>query len=251
MSFGSSPPVIRADWRRIPKQACKNECWVLASIAVIVHSLRCGACFVWVSTVRELERQDEGSAEVFSHFYAGLIGGAANANGIEELSWLAGCWSHNNAEAGSVEMWTAPAGGTLLGLSRTVKNAKTVAHEFMQIRLDAGFVFIARPSNQSEASFRAIRASTSEVVFENLEHDFPQRVMYRLTAPGLMMARIEGTRDGKVRGIDYPMTKIACAAPAAPRQATCLIDARPAFSQAIRVATSIKIVWSIRVTTKE
>jgi hypothetical protein len=145
-----------------------------------------------------------------------VIGGAANANGIEELDWLSGCWSHDNAEAGSIEMWTAPAGGTLLGLSRTVKNTKTIAHEFMQIRRDdQGLVFVAQPSNQSEASFRAIRASTSEVVFENLKHDFPQRVMYRLTAPGLMMARIEGTRDGKVSGIDYPMTKIACAAPAA------------------------------------
>jgi hypothetical protein len=133
------------------------------------------------------------------------------AASIEDLHWLAGCWSHNGEEAGSVEMWTAPAGGTLLGVSRTVKNAKTIAHEFMQIRRqDDGLVFTARPSNQAEASFRAIGHSAAEVVFENLEHDFPQRVIYRLTGPGVIVARIEGTRDGKVRGIDYPMTKIAC-----------------------------------------
>jgi hypothetical protein len=143
------------------------------------------------------------------------IARGASADGIDDLSWLTGCWSHNTAEPGSVEMWTSPAGETLLGVSRTVKNAKTVAYEFMQIRWqDKGLVFIARPSNQSEASFRATRASTSEVVFENREHDFPQRVMYRLTAPGAMTARIEGTRDGKLRGIDYPMTKIACDAKA-------------------------------------
>jgi Domain of unknown function (DUF6265) len=140
-----------------------------------------------------------------------IFTGRVDASGIDDLRWMTGCWSHNGAEPGSVEMWTAPAGGTLFGISRTVKNAKTVAHEFMQIRWeDDGLVFTARPSNQAEASFRAIRFASNEVVFENLEHDFPQRVMYRLTAPGVIVARIEGTRGGKARGIDYPMTKVAC-----------------------------------------
>ena len=34
---------------------------------------------------------------------------------VADLQWLAGCWSQDGREAGSVEQWTAPAGGTMLG----------------------------------------------------------------------------------------------------------------------------------------
>lgn len=131
---------------------------------------------------------------------------------INELTWLSGCWALENSEAGSIESWLAPAGGTLLGVSRTVKGGKTVAFEFMQIRtLDNGsLAFIAKPSNQGEATFTLLRFAQHEVAFENKAHDFPQRVSYRLVAPGSLMARIEGMRNGKERAIEYPMKRIAC-----------------------------------------
>lgn len=53
---------------------------------------------------------------------------------IANLSWLSGCWAREQGEPGSGEMWTAPAGGTMLGISRTIRAGKTVEHEFMQIR---------------------------------------------------------------------------------------------------------------------
>ena len=53
---------------------------------------------------------------------------AANP-GVESLRWLAGCWSRTDAEAGSGEQWTAPAGGTMLGVSRTVRDGRTVEYE--------------------------------------------------------------------------------------------------------------------------
>ena len=136
----------------------------------------------------------------------------AHAVDIKDVAWLSGCWQQEAAEAGSIESWLAPAGGTMLGVSRTVKAGKTIAFEFMQIRaLDDGrLAYIAKPSNQTEATFPLLRAAKSEIEFENPAHDFPQRVMYRLTAPDRITARIEGTRDGKVRGIDYPMKRVAC-----------------------------------------
>ena len=52
---------------------------------------------------------------------------------VADLRWLAGCWSQDGREAGSVEQWTAPAGGTMLGMSRTVSGGKTVAFEHLRI----------------------------------------------------------------------------------------------------------------------
>ena len=106
--------------------------------------------------------------------------------------------------------WMAPAGGLMLGTGRTVTKGRVVDFEFMQIREDAGrLVFIAKPSGQAEASFAAITAGAREVIFENASHDFPQRVIYRIDGDTLT-GRIEGTQNGKVRSVDYPMRRVAC-----------------------------------------
>ncbi|HSK81340.1 MAG TPA: DUF6265 family protein [Thermoanaerobaculia bacterium] len=145
-----------------------------------------------------------------------LIGVAAaspaKAASVSELFWLAGCWASEGAEPGSGEQWMAPAGGTLLGMSRTVKSGKTVAHEFMQIREIAPgrLAFIANPSGQAEASFPMVRLTAAEVVFENPEHDFPQRILYRLEENGLLRGRIEGLSKGQQKGVDFPMRRVPC-----------------------------------------
>jgi hypothetical protein len=45
-----------------------------------------------------------------------------------------------------------------------------------------------------------------EVVFENAGHDFPQRIIYRRNADGTMTARIEGSTNGRQRGVDFSYT---------------------------------------------
>lgn len=146
-----------------------------------------------------------------------VLTGTASALHAQEpqlatLSWLAGCWDAEADEAGSVEHWLPLAGGTMLGVGRTVKSGKTVAHEFMQIRTDAQgkIVYIAKPDRKPEATFTATVVTPDAVTFENLQHEFPQRVIYRLQAGDRLAARIEGTRDGVVRGIDYPMRRVSC-----------------------------------------
>ena len=131
---------------------------------------------------------------------------------VASLAWLAGCWTSEGGEAGSGEQWMAPAGGTLLGVSRTVQQGKTVAHEFMSIRetAEGSLVFVAHPSGEDEASFPAARQGQHEIVFENPRHDFPQRVIYRLDAEGVLRARIEGVTRGEAKAVDYPMRRVSC-----------------------------------------
>jgi hypothetical protein len=140
----------------------------------------------------------------------GFSAGAESAT-VDELAWLAGCWASVGAEAGSGEQWMEPAGGTLLGVSRTVRNSRTVAHEFLQIRESAGggIEFVADPSGQSAAIFSLVRLSESEVVFENPDHDFPQRIIYRLEGDALD-GRIEGKVEGELRTVDFPMKRVDC-----------------------------------------
>ena len=99
----------------------------------------------------------------------------------------------------------------MIGMSRTVKNGKTSAFEFLRIvQDDTGVYYISRPSqNKEETSFKLIRSIATEVVFDNPTLDFPQRIIYRLDK-GNLFARIEGNNNGKAMGIDFPMTKVNC-----------------------------------------
>jgi hypothetical protein len=144
---------------------------------------------------------------------ASLAGASAlAADSVDSLAWLAGCWARTDAEAGSGEQWTLPAGGTMLGVSRTVRGDRTIEHEFVVIRAasDGTLVYHAHPSGQASAEFRLLRLLEREVVFENAAHDFPQRVGYRLGDDGTLTAWIEGTRGGKVKRVPFPMRRALC-----------------------------------------
>lgn len=157
---------------------------------------------------------------VTTAFLSGIVAvsNAAAAEGdITALAWMAGCWAPEKGEPGSVEHWLPPAGGIMLGVSRTVKNGKAVEFEFMQLRTNAEgkLVFIALPSGQKETTFVAASVGRDSVTFENPQHDFPQKVSYRLEPSGRLVGRIEGNRGGTVRGVDFPMRRVACEAGAA------------------------------------
>ncbi|NJC28711.1 DUF6265 family protein [Xanthomonas arboricola] len=139
-------------------------------------------------------------------------GTSARAADISQLAWLGGCWKSDTAEPGSGEHWLPLAGGTLLGVSRTVKQGKTVEFEFMQIRAaESGqLAFIAMPSGQKTVVFPLLRLGETEVVFENPQHDFPQRVIYQVEGETKLRARIEGMRKGALRVIEFPMNRVSC-----------------------------------------
>ena len=130
---------------------------------------------------------------------------------VADLAWLSGCWELTRAGRHVVEQWMPPEGGTLIGMSRTVAGGKTTEYEFLMIRETTGGVeYVARPSGQTEATFTSVRASADEVVFENLQHDFPNRVIYRRVGDGDLLAAIEGTRGGRTQRIEFPYKRATC-----------------------------------------
>lgn len=136
----------------------------------------------------------------------------ASTDDIARAGWLAGCWELRTAVRVTHEHWMSPSGGTMLGMSRTVVRDTLREFEYLRITMREGTLsYIASPSGQRETAFAAATLSDTLLVFENPAHDFPQRILYRRTAPDSVLARIEGTRNGQVRGIDFPMRRVGCA----------------------------------------
>jgi hypothetical protein len=131
---------------------------------------------------------------------------------LNSLSWLAGCWEGSARGRHIDEQWMKPAGGLMLGTARTIVLGKPAEFEFTQIRQDkdGSIYYVAKPSGQAEASFKLVKLENKEVVFENPEHDFPQRIIYRLEANGSLFARVEATVNGQVKAIDYLYHRSKC-----------------------------------------
>lgn len=130
---------------------------------------------------------------------------------ISELSWMSGCWAAIGGEPGSGEYWLMPAGGSMLGVNRTVRDNRTVAFEFLRIaETEDGLVLTASPSGQAVTDFALGALSDGQVTFENDRHDFPQRVSYRLLPDGVLLGRIEGRTAAGQRQIEFPMKRVDC-----------------------------------------
>ena len=124
------------------------------------------------------------------------------------VAWLAGCWELRSGARVTQEQWMAPAGGMMLGMSRTVVRDTVREYEHLRLELREGkLTYVALPSGQKEAAFTQEEAGDSGASFVNPEHDFPQRISYRRVGADSLIARIEGTRGGQPRGIDFPMKR--------------------------------------------
>ena len=155
---------------------------------------------------------------ILSLIAAGLFAVAAVAQQpaptIGDLNFIAGCWEIRkpDRELRIEEHWLAPAGGTMIGVSRSVRSGKTTGWEYMRLEAkERGIFFVSKPrENKEEAYFRLKESRTGYAVFENLDHDFPQRVIYSLAEKDSLSARIEGMQNGKPSGIDFPYKRVKC-----------------------------------------
>jgi len=133
------------------------------------------------------------------------------SDGAARLAWLAGCWERTNGPTIIEEQWMRPRAGVMLGVSRTTRRDTVVEFEQLRIFDRAGkTVYAAMPSGQAPAEFETSATSDSLVTFENLAHDFPQRVIYRRRGVDSLIARVEGLRGGQVRGVDFPYRRAVC-----------------------------------------
>ena len=78
---------------------------------------------------------------------------------------------------------------------------------------DGRLAYEAHPSGQATATFMARPITGREVVFEDSAHDFPQRVGYKSTGPGQLLAWVEGMSGGKTRRLEFNYRIVNCVAP--------------------------------------
>jgi hypothetical protein len=123
---------------------------------------------------------------------------------LAELAWLAGSWTGVDQGVEMEEFWQAPKGKSMLGLHRDIAKGRTVSFEFLRIEATAeAITYWGSPEGRPATPFRLVELKGKRVVFENPEHDFPQRIIYWLDGDGALHAKIEGTQGGKNSSMEW------------------------------------------------
>ena len=124
---------------------------------------------------------------------------------IADLAWMAGDWQTPAGGRRQVdEHWTAPLGGVMMGVSRTVTGGKMTEFEYLRIveRAD-GVFYIAHPNARTPGTeFKLTKLTGDQATFENPQHDFPKRILYKKNADGSITASIDGGEG--TRGPSFP-----------------------------------------------
>jgi hypothetical protein len=130
-----------------------------------------------------------------------------SAKEFKPLHGLTGLWKMNGKRGALYEEWQVGGDNQLKGRSYKIKNNDTVVLENVIISLQDSAIFytpvVRDQNNQQPVPFKLISYNNNRYVFENKEHDYPQRVIYELVSANELRARIEGIESGKESASDF------------------------------------------------
>lgn len=130
---------------------------------------------------------------------------------IEKANWLVGEWGNTTKEGVLTETWTKQNDSTMTGQSFFIIGKDTVHTENIVLEQKGdSLLYIPTIKNQNEGkpvTFNMITATENQFIFENKEHDFPQKITYTKVSADSLIAEISGIQDGKESKESYPMKK--------------------------------------------
>ncbi|MRT17926.1 hypothetical protein F3C99_13310 [Vitellibacter sp. q18] len=130
---------------------------------------------------------------------------------IAQLHWLLGTWTEQNGESFSQETWSQETPSAFTAYSFTQVGKETVFAETMALeeRADSLFLTVATANQNKEApvTFTLVSSENGHFIFENKNHDFPQRIVYTNPAKDSLHAWIEGKENGEAKKIDFSFSR--------------------------------------------
>ena len=125
---------------------------------------------------------------------------------------LQGVWKMEKRQGPLYEEWKKGNGQLLKGKSYKINGKDTAVSEQIDLKKEKEDLFyvVSVPGQNDEkpVSFKLITAKANRFVFENKNHDFPERIIYRFINNDSIVARIEGTVEGKPESSDFYFKKI-------------------------------------------
>lgn len=124
---------------------------------------------------------------------------------FEKLNWIVDNWIYKDGDNITYENWIKENDSLLIGESYTVRNSDTVFSEQLKIERIEGDVYYTAvvKHNPGPVRFMLVELGDNKAVFENPEHDFPNRIIYELRDNSVLHAKVEGKdKNGRAASLE-------------------------------------------------
>jgi hypothetical protein len=130
---------------------------------------------------------------------------------LKKMNWLAGSWQQTSEAGTFTETWKQN-GSNLSGKGYLIDANDTIFSETLKIEVRNGEVFyvpiVADQNKGEEVLFKLITSANNRFVFENKQHDFPQRIIYQQISDDSLYARVEGEVKGELKFEAFNMKRV-------------------------------------------
>ncbi len=141
-----------------------------------------------------------------------LVSGAGSrAAELSDLAWLEGTWQRETSRGPVYEHWERLSDNTWEGGSwrQATDGPRRTLEWLLLVKMGGELFYIPKVGeNALPVPFKLTSLGDDRAVFENLDHDFPQRIIYQRRSDSAMHVRIEGPGDGgQTQGIEFEFTR--------------------------------------------
>lgn len=130
-------------------------------------------------------------------------------NRMDAFGFLEGKWKLDNDKFTLIEEWTIKSDTVFQGVSYIVNEGEIeIAERLHLMKLNDHIVYIAQPGRNLPTLFTLISGENNRFIFENKEHDFPQRIIYHLVPDNILNATIEGDVNGELKKKEFNFIRL-------------------------------------------
>jgi hypothetical protein len=130
---------------------------------------------------------------------------------IEKASWVLGTWKGESPEGVFVEHWEKKSDSLYTGKGNMIVGQDTVFSELLAIQQrgnDVYYVATIPGENDGKPTDFKLTSSDNALVFENPEHDFPQKITYTQKDDSSILVEVSGNMNGKPNTESFTFKKV-------------------------------------------
>ena len=131
---------------------------------------------------------------------------------FKKLYALEGTWKMTTKRGAIYEEWKKVNNNYLQSKGYLIKGADTIINERIALKnTSEGIFYISTVEDQNyktPVSFKMTKSANSEFVFENSQHDFPKRIVYKLINKDSLYAFVDDGTDAPAKRQNFCYKKI-------------------------------------------
>jgi hypothetical protein len=139
---------------------------------------------------------------------------------IDQLSWVAGAWTGTLGDRTVEQHWSAPLGGSIIAMYRSVQNNKATLYELLAIEQEGeglalrikhfapGPGLVGQEAKDESANHTLIKLEDRLAVFEGGTPASPVHVTFRSPDSSTLNITVERTRNGAPVSTEFKYKRI-------------------------------------------